>query len=115
MPVALPKRSEVEEKYTWNLAGIFADQAAWEADRERVEKALPELEKFKGHLGDSAGKLLEWFRAQEETVKRVQQLAVYSSMLSDSDTANQEASALRDRGRGIAARAFAAISFAEPE
>lgn len=98
MPVALPKRSEVEEKYTWNLAGIFADQAAWEADRERVESALPELEKFKGHLGDSAGKLLEWFRAQEETMKRVQQMVVYSNMLSDSDTANQEASALKDRG-----------------
>ncbi|MEO6458260.1 MAG: oligoendopeptidase F [Chloroflexia bacterium] len=115
MPVALPKRSEVEEKYTWNLAGIFADDAAWEADRERVESALPELEKFKGQLGDSAQKLLEWFRAQEETVKRVQQLVVYSNMLSDSDTANQEASALKDRGRGVAARSSAAISFAEPE
>ncbi|HUP27041.1 MAG TPA: M3 family metallopeptidase, partial [Chloroflexia bacterium] len=115
MPVALPKRSEVEEKYTWNLAAIYKDDAAWQADRERVERALPELEKFKGHLGDSAKKLLEWFRAQEETMLKVQHLAIYASMLSDSDTANQEASALKDRGRGIWARALAATSFAEPE
>ena len=115
MAVALPKRSEVEERYKWNLASIYPDIEAWQADRRRVEEALPLLEGYRGHLGESAQKLLQWFHDYEQTAIRVNQLFVYANMLHDSDTTNQQAAALRDQGRGMMARFQAAISFAEPE
>jgi oligoendopeptidase F len=115
MAVALPKRSEVEEKYKWNLGSIYPDIDAWQADRKRVEEALPQLEGYKGHLGESAQKLLEWFRDYEQNAIRVNQMFVYAHMLHDSDTTNQQAGALRDQARGLFSRFQAAISFAEPE
>src|SRR5690349_2562597 len=61
MAVALPKRSEVEEKYTWNLASIFPAVDDWRATLKKVEDSLAGLGEYKGHLGDSAQKLLGWF------------------------------------------------------
>lgn len=115
MAVTLPKRSELEEKYTWNLGTIFPTQEAWQAEAECVQAELPKLETFKGHLADSAAKLLEYFKAVEAIVIPVSQLFVYSTMLSDTDTANQESLALRDRARAIFTSTMAAASFAEPE
>jgi oligoendopeptidase F len=115
MTVTFKKRSELEEKYTWNLAGIYADLDAFEADRAKLEEALPRLESFKGRLADSAPKLLAWFRAYEEAHIWAGHLFVYTTMLHDSDTTNQESAALRDKARGMFARFAAAVSFAEPE
>jgi oligoendopeptidase F len=115
MPVTLPKRGELDTKYTWNLASIFKDLDAWDSRAKQVEDNLPRLESFKGHLADSPAKLLEWFRAYEDHLVSITQLYVYSTMWSDTDTANQEATALRDRARGLFARGAAAVSFAEPE
>lgn len=115
MAVALPLRSELDEKYTWNLAGIYPNKGAFEADIKRVEEALPGLGSFRGHLGDSAQKLLAWFRAYEETMIRAQQIMVYGNMLSDSDTTNQEALAMKDQGRDVYSTFAAAVAFAEPE
>src|SRR5262249_33467054 len=68
-----------------------------------------------GHLGESAQKLLGWFRDYQAAQIPAMQVAVYSSMLSDQDTSNQDAIALRDQARAMLARFSAAVSFAEPE
>jgi oligoendopeptidase F len=115
MAVALPKRSEVEEKYTWNLASIFPTVDDWRATLKKVEDSLPGLVAYKGHLGDSAQKLAGWFKDYQASVIPAMQVLVYSSMVSDQDTSNQEAIALRDQARGMFARFNAAVSFAEPE
>src|SRR5437762_3176631 len=115
MAVALPKRSELDPRYTWNLENIYPNLDAWKSDFKRVEEALPGLEAYKGHLGDSAQKLLEYFRAQEETFERVGHVFVYANLLSDGDTTNQDALAIKDQGRNLYTRYSAAVAFAEPE
>ncbi len=115
MAVALPKRGDLDKKYTWNLESIFPSTDAWQATFQQVQDALPELESYKGRLGDSPQKLLEWFRKYESVLVPVGQLNAYSSMLHDSDTASQAPVALRDQARGLLARFSAAVSFAEPE
>src|SRR6266496_6076867 len=112
---ALPKRNEVEKKYTWNLASIFPSVDDWRATLKKVEETLPGLTAYKGHLGDSAQKLLGWFRDYQAALIPASQVMVYSSMSSDQDTSNQDAIALRDQARGMFARFNAAISFAESE
>ena len=76
---------------------------------------MPGLAAYKGHLGKSAQKLFGWFRDYQAAVIPGMQVVVYSSMLSDQDTSNQDALALRDQARGMFARFSAAISFVEPE
>jgi oligoendopeptidase F len=115
MATALRKRTEIEEKYRWNLESIYATREAWEADRAAIEEMLPKIASYRGRLGESAQTLLQWFRDVEAMTLKVGHLFVYSSMLSDSDTTDQDAMALRDQSRGVFARAAAAASFAESE
>ncbi|HEX8222037.1 MAG TPA: oligoendopeptidase F [Chloroflexia bacterium] len=115
MAVALPKRSELDAKYTWDLGSIFPDNEKWEAKAAEVRAMLPELDQYKGHLGDSAQQLLGYFKLAERINVPMMQLFVYANMMHDSDTTNQETAALRDQARGMFASVAATLSFAEPE
>src|SRR6476646_9587903 len=101
MPAVLHKRSEIEDKYKYNLANIYADDAAWRADHKRLEEKLPVLQGYQGHLGESAQKLAEWFKAYEEAFIIAGHLFVWSGLNFDVDTRDQAAGALRDSARAI--------------
>src|SRR6476646_716466 len=111
----LPKRNEIEEKYTYDLANIYADEAAWRADYKQLEGLLPSLEEFKGHLGDSAQKMAGWFKAYEEAYIISGHLFVWTGLNFDVDTNNQAAGALRESARAIQARFQTTVAFADPE
>ena len=115
MAVALPRREDVPKEHTWNLESIFPTVDDWRASLKEVEAAIPTLAAYQGHLGDSPDKLRDWFNDYQKYFVTMGQVFVYASMLSDTDTGNQDAIALRDQARGMMARLMAAISFAEPE
>src|SRR5215210_5610353 len=46
-------RSKVADKYTWNLADIYADEAAWRAEKDAIKAELPRIRAFAGRLGES--------------------------------------------------------------
>lgn len=115
MASTLPKRSDVDPKYTWDLTNIYANDEAFAADRERLEADLPGLRSFQGHLAESAQKLLEWFRAYEPALIRAKHLSTYGGLRLDTDMADQHANALRDTSRTDFTNFAAAVAFAEPE
>ena len=47
-------RSEIEDKYKWDLAVIYSSDEEWQKDYEEVKSLLPCIEKYKGHLMDVA-------------------------------------------------------------
>src|SRR2546423_10773455 len=105
MAIALPKRSEVPEKYTWNLASIFPTHDDWRKALDEVLANLPKLAEYKGRLAASAQTLAAWFRDYQEGTIKLGKVFVYASMLSDTDSGNQEWLAMRDQARGMFARA----------
>lgn len=115
MTATLPRRDEVPAAHTWDLASIYADTTAWEAEAQRVEAALPELAGYNGRLAESAGTLLAWLRASDDLRVALGKLFAYAQMTFDSDTTNQASAALRERAIGLYTRALAATAFAEPE
>ena len=46
----LPKRPDVAEADTWDLASLFADDQAWEDGFRRYERRIAGFEKFRGKL-----------------------------------------------------------------
>lgn len=49
----IPKRSEVDPKYTWALEDIYPSDQAWNEDFKKFQ-ALPEkILEYKGRLGES--------------------------------------------------------------
>jgi oligoendopeptidase F len=113
--ISLPKRSEIPEEHTWNLAGIFPTADDWRSAMDKVQEGLPALTAYKGKLGESADTLASWFKDYQERFITASHVYVYSTMQSDTDTGNQEWLAMRDQARGMFARFGAATAFAEPE
>ena len=115
MTGAVPPRSDIPLEYTWDTDSVFPSVEAWEAAFRDVEAALPDLERFRGHLGDDAATLARWFEESERVFRILRQVSLYAGSRHDVDTADQEAKARNDRVQGLWARTVAATSFDEPE
>ncbi len=114
-PNAIPQRGEVDDRFKWNLSGLFSSEAEWEQARTELEGLLPGIESFKGRLGRSAGDL----RTALDYMNRVgilgERLGSYAHLrLSEDagDSRNQERFA---RYLALAARVEALASYQAPE
>ena len=115
MTKSLAARSEVDRRFTWDSESVFPDGTGWERGVEEILSRLPDLEEFKGHLGDSPDALADWFDANERAHRLMAKLMVYSTMSYSVDVGDQAAAARADRARSVAAQLGAASSFAVPE
>ena len=115
MTRSLPARSAVDKRFTWDSESVFPDEAAWEEAVESIVSRLPDLQEFKGHLGDSPDSLADWFDAIERARRLMACVMVYSTMAYSVDVSDQGAAARADRTRTVAAQLGAAASFAVPE
>lgn len=111
----LPVRSEVPARYRWNVESVFATDAAWQAAYADVLVRLPELERFRGRLGDGPEVLADFLAASEAVQLDAGRIMVYATLRSSVDSGDDEAGALADRARSLNARLQAALAFAEPE
>jgi len=112
---ALPPRSEVDERFTWDRESVFPDVAGWEQAVESILARLPDLAEFAGHLGDSPEAMADWFDASERVHRLMGRVLVYTSMAYAVDVGDQGAAARADRARSVSARLGAATAFALPE
>ena len=69
----------------WDLSDLYPSDAAWEAERQAILKAIPSLTGFKGRLGDSAATLRAALQAQSDINKRTSRLYTYASLKADED------------------------------
>ena len=111
----LPARSEVPKQQTWNAESVFPGWKEWEASFATVSARLPDLAEFKGHLGDGPAALADWLETAEAVQKELSRVVFYAQMTTSCDALDQDAVAKADRARGLASRAAATTSFAEPE
>ena len=70
---------------TWRLEDIFPSDESFRSEKRRVDAALAGLERFAGHLGDSAPALLQALEAITAESKALARLHAYASMKSDGD------------------------------
>ena len=80
------KRSEIEEKYKWDLSLMYDSEESFESEKEELLKEILELEKYKGHITDSADNLYNFLTLSEKSDQRLENLYVYSHMDCDSDS-----------------------------
>ncbi|TAK26094.1 MAG: oligoendopeptidase F [Chloroflexota bacterium] len=112
---ARKKRTDIALSDTWDIASVFADDAAWEAEFARVELSIPDLAARAGTLGTSAQALCDTLVARDAVNEPLERLNVYASMVHDVDTADPRGQALQSRIEGLWARFGAATAFVAPE
>ncbi|MDJ0755231.1 MAG: oligoendopeptidase F [Ardenticatenaceae bacterium] len=115
MTTTLPARSDIPEKYTWDLASIFADESAWEAATEQLIRQLGQIEKFKGRLNESPAVLADCLELTNTTQINLGKIFVYGRLPANTNTNDQEALAQSDRTRGLYGQMVATLAFIQPE
>lgn len=108
-------RATVDPKYTWKLEDIYASDADWQKDKEKVKADLDHFETYKGKLGSSSKTLLEFLKFSSNFNQRFTKVYCYASMKSDQDISNTKYMGMLQELRQLEPTVGAKTSFAEPE
>jgi oligoendopeptidase F len=111
----IPERSEIEEKYKWNLEDIYPSLKAWETAFAALSPRFDALGAFAGRLGESAETLLAFMREDEAVSKELGRLYVYANMKSHEDLRVTRHQELADRAENLTMRHSAVTAFFQPE
>src|SRR2546423_10594922 len=88
----------------WNLADLYPDEAAYNADAAKLEAQLKQFANCRGKLGSSAKRFRECLDLQYDMGKRLGRLYVYSGEREAEDTGDAPRQALNQKSQVIATR-----------
>jgi oligoendopeptidase F len=112
---SLPVRSDIEEKYKWDLSHIYESDEKWEEDFKWVETNLSGYDKFKGTLSQSAKNLLACFKFDDSVGIKLGRLHLYAMLSKDSDMKVSRYQAMEERIKSLYSKVTAASSYIKPE
>ena len=108
------KRSEIPEKYTWNLGDIFATPEDWEKAFAEISEEYKVLTKYQGKLSDR-NTLLEFLKKSDEIEMKLERLYGYAHMDYDTDIQDAAKQARYARIYGLFTNYSEAMAFVSPE
>src|SRR4030043_648637 len=94
---AIPQRSDIADKYKWSLEDVFPITDVWEKDFSELEQHIPQISTFKGHLSESAKKLLDCLVLNDSLNNKLDQLNTYANLKSYEDTRVSSSQQILDR------------------
>ena len=108
-------RSKIPERLKWNLADLYASDAAWRTAKDKVGADISSLRQFKGRLTSSAGTLADGLDRLFTLDKELSRVAVYASLEADQDTRDSQRQGRRQEMTQLGATFGAEAAFIEPE
>lgn len=108
------KRIEIDDRYKWNLADIYASDADWEADFKRLQDMLPALKGLKEGFASSAAALADALERMDEAALLCEKLYVYARMHRDENNANALYQGMADRAMSLNVTVSGETSFVAP-
>ncbi len=110
----VPARNKVKKADTWDLAGLFRDDAAWEKAFVGWEKRIAGYANFQGKLADAA-QLAACLKFDVDFDRAGERLGTYALLKTTEDTTNSEYQRMQGRYLNAASRAGQAASYIRPE
>lgn len=108
------KRSEIDDKYKWNLTDIYSSETDWENDFAKLQCELPAIKDLKQGFADSAKNLANALKRMDELSLMCERLYVYAKMRRDEDNSNTRYQAMTDRAMSLYVAVSGETSFAAP-
>lgn len=108
-------RSEIADKYKWDLASVYKSDSEWRAAKDAISARLGEIEKFRGTLTKSAANLLKCLEFNSELNKEATKLFLYAGMNSDLDTRDMKYTGMKQELQQMFADFGAKAAFIQPE
>ncbi len=108
------KREEIPVEHTWATEDLYANDALWEEDLQKMIEEGKVLASFAGKL-NNAEELYNFLYADEMADLRVGRLANYCMRKGDEDTRNPVYQAMNGKFRSVMVKIGSDCSFATPE
>ncbi|MBH1939715.1 oligoendopeptidase F [Mobilitalea sibirica] len=111
----LPKRSDVEKKFTWAIEDLYPSDEMWQSEYEKLKEMLPKIAEYQGRLSKSGDLLLSFLQLVDEVGMLMERVYVYANQKYHEDTGNATYQDLSNKANVLSVQVSAAMSFATPE
>ena len=108
-------RSEIAEKYTWDLTPIFKTKKEFLKSFNEVKEEINKFDNYKGKITKSAKDLYDFLVFSDSLERKIYKLYFYASLSYDSDTTNMESVKLHDMMDNLLSIYTLKTSFITPE
>ena len=115
VPALSVERSEIADKYKWDLRSLYADEAAWVAARQSLDNEIPGLGRWQGRLGESSATLLAALTDWENVTRQADRCFSYAMQLSDQDTRVARNQQMQQQATEVYTDLQTATAFMRPE
>ncbi len=109
------KREEISDQFKWNMEDLYANEALWEADYQKVLDAIPSIKSFAGSLGESAEQLCKMQQMYDDISLTAERLHVYANQRLHQNTADAYYQGLVGRVQVMEVQLMEATSYIMPE
>ena len=112
MAEKIRKRSEIENRYKWDLTHIFPSDEVWETAYDKAMAETRTVAALDGHVAEDPRKAVI---AVQELYDRILPVYEYAFLRKETDNTDPAAQALKDRAMRLYVTATACSAFLEPE
>ena len=109
------ERSEVPERYKWDLTHLFISDDDWNEAKNQVADKIEALARFKGKLAESPAELQACLAYSTEILKELRRLSSYSWNKARQDLGNPKYRAMDQEMNQLFTKYRAHASFIQPE
>ena len=107
-------RSEIPQKYKWDLSGIYKTKKEFEQDYELAKKRIADFPRHRNTMTESAKGLYDALQESTDLDRIIAKLYEYAFLSSDLDKSDNKYLALSDRIMNLASDANSAMFFLSP-
>jgi oligoendopeptidase F len=111
----LLERSQIDEKYKWDLSDLYKSVNNWEEDFNWVEDNLHKYQNFEGKLNTKSSLLLECLKFDDYLDSKLNRLRLFSDMQRDVDMKSEEFQLRWSRYAALESEVNVARSFVQSE
>lgn len=86
------KRSEIDNKYKWNMNDFYSDWSEWDRELEELKAMMKEIPQYKGKIKEDSKKFIELIQLEEKMGRLLDKLYIYVYMLKDLDSKDETSS-----------------------
>lgn len=113
--ISVRQRSDIEEKYKWQLSHIYNSDDEWRGDLVKIKEMIPRITQYQGRLAESGQTLFECFEHRDNTSILFHKLYIYAFLKLDEDNRNSQYQAMTDEISALSTVFAEAGSYITPE
>lgn len=111
----LKKRKEADSNYKWAIEDLFPNDAEWKKEFDLTRELIPKISSYQGKLAESADRLLEFYKLQDEISLHLERVYVYAHQKYHEDTSESTYQGLSNQATNLSVQVNSAAAFAVPE